>query len=88
MSSVKTLLRSHSGHLVDGAFAIVGTSVIIWDNHVGRNHAVNSFDTKIDGVKADISRVEKKLEMEIHMCQSMILQIGRLRVSNNTRALP
>lgn len=66
MSSVKAFLGSYSSHLVGGAFAMVGTGAIILDNHVGRNHTTKNFDTKIDGakveLKADISRVEKKLE--------------------------
>lgn len=66
MSSAKAPLSSYSSHLVGGALVMVGTGAIILDNHVGRNHTANNFDTKIDGakveLKADISRVEKKPE--------------------------
>ncbi|RPA89674.1 hypothetical protein L873DRAFT_1822408 [Choiromyces venosus 120613-1] len=83
MNTVQALLHTHSGRLLVLGTALAATGVTIWDNHRGRNHAANNFDTKIntkiddvnikiDGVRADIDRIERKLENS----QSMILITG------------
>ncbi|RPA88585.1 hypothetical protein L873DRAFT_1849663 [Choiromyces venosus 120613-1] len=66
MASVKALLCRGISKLIvltNTVTLTVGTA-IIWDNHRGRNHAANHLDTKFDGVKADISHLEKKVEAD------------------------
>ncbi|RPA92313.1 hypothetical protein L873DRAFT_200384 [Choiromyces venosus 120613-1] len=72
MNTVKTLLRTNTGQLtaLGSIFTPVGSGADIWDNYVGRNHAANNLDTdgvntKIDGVKVDISRVEKTRKLSV-----------------------
>ncbi|RPB15815.1 hypothetical protein P167DRAFT_532756 [Morchella conica CCBAS932] len=60
--AVGAFVRSYAGHFITGAFTLVATGGLIWDNHKGRRDAVDKLDTKIDGVKVDVSRVEKNLE--------------------------
>jgi hypothetical protein len=55
MSSIGVFLRSHLGHFITGAFTILATVIIVWDNHSGRNHAASNFDTKIDGIYTKIN---------------------------------
>ena len=57
--------------MVGGALTVVaagiGSSIVVWDNHVGRAHVANNFDTKLDKVhnelKTDISRVESNVDL-------------------------
>ena len=88
MSSVKPLLRSHLGTFVSSALATVGTVAIIWDNHVGRNHAANNIDTKFDGVNTKFDGVNTKFDAKFDgvnrqmlICQNMIMQIGYHTIS-------
>ncbi|RPB04649.1 hypothetical protein L873DRAFT_1799020 [Choiromyces venosus 120613-1] len=77
MKTIKALLRSDSsqmpvlGSAVSGASTLFGTGAItrtgVLDNLGGHN-----LDIKIDGVEADISHFEKKLEN----CHSMIMENG------------
>ncbi|RPA89678.1 hypothetical protein L873DRAFT_1720906 [Choiromyces venosus 120613-1] len=67
MTSVKALLRRDSSQLTlfTNTVTLAVTTAIIWDNQRGRNHDANNFDTKFDGIRADISRLEKEVEADI-----------------------
>lgn len=56
-------LRAHIGHFITGGFTLFGTGAIVWDNHKGRNHAINhlgaridNLDLKVDTIKSELSR--------------------------------
>ncbi|KAH8148459.1 uncharacterized protein LAJ45_07562 [Morchella importuna] len=68
MNTFGAFVRSYAGHFITGAFTLVATGGLIWDNHKGRRDAVDKLDTKIDGVK--------DLGAEVQDCQSMILENG------------
>lgn len=72
-------MRSYAGHFITGAFTLVATSGLIWDNHKGRRDAVDKLDTKIDRVEKNLEKVHEDVQefgAEVRDCQSMILEDG------------
>jgi hypothetical protein len=83
-------MANHTGHFIVGSFGLVGTTIVVWDNHKGRRESVDKVETKIGtletkigteigGIKDKLNCIEKdvtKVKEDVQGLQAIVLETG------------